>query len=368
MKRYQANKKKVNNAGFSLLEVILAMAILALISIPLLTYFTESLRYSSLMAAEQQATVLAQAVTEDLKVQSKLIEKTEGAAAYTVPYLTSASMGYTEVENNLLADGTGSITLSGTESGAERDFDVVITLSTDTKANTVSRPVIYGIDDTTDVLAVERDQKNEAIAYFMAINNAYHTANPDARLFSRGEVEGQLSRRILIHVDYNGTEYLTDIYYKYTCQNLRGIGSSDEWASSKLLDVKMADLKNIYLLYDRDTDAGATDYVELSKTDTVAADFKPELYFVCQNTQNDSSYKLQVKRLNVAQVIHTNISNTEEITGQVIDEYGNIITNTKPLTGNDAPVRLIKIKTEIYKRNHTASDNPYAVIETTKGE
>lgn len=285
-----------------------------------------------------------------------------------MPYLTSASMGYTEVENNLLADGTGSITLSGTESGAERDFDVVVTLSTDTKANTVSRPIIYGIDDTTDVLAVERDQKNEAIAYFMAINNAYHTANPGAPLLSRVEVERQLSRRILIHVDYNGTEYLTDIYYKYTCQNLRGMGSSDEWASSKLLDVKMADLKNIYLLYDRDTDAGATDYVELSKTDTVAADFKPELYFVCQNTQNDSSYKLQVKRLNVAQVIHTNISNTEEITGQVIDEYGNIITNTKPLTGNDAPVRLIKIKTEIYKRNHTASDEPYAVIETTKGE
>lgn len=365
-KRYQVNKNKIDNAGFSLLEVILSMAILAIISIPLLMYFAESMQYSSLMAKEQQATVLAQAVTEDLKVQNHLIEKPEGASAYTVPYLTDASMGYTEVVNGMNADGTGSITLAGVDG----NFDVVVTLSTDTAANAVTRPIIYGIDDTTDVLAVERDQKNEAVVYFMAINNAYYTANPVGALLTQSEVENNLSRKMIINIDNNGTEYMIDIFYKYTCTNLRGMGSSDNWNSSKLLNVKMTDLKNIYLLYDRDTDAGATDCVELNKTAAVAADFAPELYFVCQNTANDAAYKLQVKRLTSAQVIHTNISNTAgtETTGQVIDEYGNIITNTKQLTGEDSPVRLIKIKTEIYKKGHTASDEPYAVIETTKGE
>jgi len=40
-----------NNGGFSLLEVILAMAILAIISIPLLSYFTQSMKYNAMMAA-----------------------------------------------------------------------------------------------------------------------------------------------------------------------------------------------------------------------------------------------------------------------------------------------------------------------------
>lgn len=39
-----------NNGGFSLLEVILAMAILAIISIPLLSYFTQSMKYNAMMA------------------------------------------------------------------------------------------------------------------------------------------------------------------------------------------------------------------------------------------------------------------------------------------------------------------------------
>ena len=39
-----------NNGGFSLLEVILAMAILAIISIPLLSYFMQSMKYNAMMA------------------------------------------------------------------------------------------------------------------------------------------------------------------------------------------------------------------------------------------------------------------------------------------------------------------------------
>ena len=50
-----------NNGGFSLLEVILAMAILAIISIPLLSYFTQSMKYN---ADKQHATNLAQEVRE----------------------------------------------------------------------------------------------------------------------------------------------------------------------------------------------------------------------------------------------------------------------------------------------------------------
>ena len=67
-------KKQQNNGGFSLLEVILAMAILAILSIPLLSYFTQSMKYNAMMADKQHATNLAQEVMEDLKKQPQLVE------------------------------------------------------------------------------------------------------------------------------------------------------------------------------------------------------------------------------------------------------------------------------------------------------
>lgn len=368
MKKYQANKKKCNNAGFSLLEVILSMAILALISIPLLMYFSESIRYSALMEEEQKATLLAQEVTEDLKIQDNLIAIPTGESAYSVPYLKDA--GYTEKANSLDSEGKGEITLAGTEG----NYDVEVKLSTATAANAVQRPIIYGIDDTTDVLAVERDQKNEALAYFVAINNAYCAANPGSSLLTQAEIVDNLSRKITIDIGKTGTEYTISIYYEYTCTNLRGTGSSDTFTSSKLLDVRMTELKKIYLLFDRSEKAGAWDVIEVNSSAFTAGQ-EPELHFICQNLADDAAYTLQIKRPNDNWLVRTNVgrSFTNNVgtlvtyTGAVVNEAGNTLP-TETLTENATPVRVITIETKIYKKGHTASDEPYVVINTTKGE
>lgn len=372
MMKYQANKKKGNNAGFSLLEVILSMAILAIISIPLLMYFTESIRYSALMEEEQQATLLAQEITEDLKVQDNLIAIPVGESAYSVPYLKDA--GYTETANLLNADGTGDITLAGTAG----NYDVEVKLSTAVAANAVVRPVIYGIDDTTDALAVEHDQKNEALAYFVAINNAYYAANPGYSVLTQSQIISNMTRKITIDIGTSGTEYTVAVSYEYTCMNLRGTGSVDTCTTSKLLDVRMASLKNIYLLYDRNENLGATDWIDVNSTAVFTAGEEPHLYLICQNLKDDSVYTLQVKRINANQIVHTNISypaedkNTGAIiqTGRVFKETGDALQapHLKELTGTGTPVRVITIETKIYKKGHAASDEPYVIMNTTKGE
>lgn len=362
MKRKVTKQNRaVNDKGFSLLEVILSMAILAIISIPLLMYFVDSIRYSALMEKKQQATVLAQAVVEDLKAQDRLIVKPEGETGYTVPYLTDPALGYAIQQNNLLADGTGNISLLHTN----ENYDVEITLSTDTAANDNTRPVIYGIDDTTDVLSVEHNQLNEALAYFVAVNNAYVVANPSAASLSQAEIKNDMTRQIQIEITPYATEYGVCIYYDYTCENLRGTGSVDTWRTSNLLDIKIAELKNIYLLFDQDTSSSARDSIKVSNVSATPLSSYPELYLICQNPANNSGYRLSVELLDVSQVIHTNI---RDGFGQVTYADGTINTNTKELTSNTKPVRLIKIKTEIYPKGHSATDEPYAVFETTKGE
>ena len=72
-----------------MLEVILAMAILAILSIPLLSYFTQSMKYNAMTADKQHATNLAQEVMEDLKNQPATgCEPDVSRAGFTVPYLT----------------------------------------------------------------------------------------------------------------------------------------------------------------------------------------------------------------------------------------------------------------------------------------
>lgn len=158
-------KKQQNNGGFSLLEVILAMAILAILSIPLLSYFTQSMKYNAMTADKQHATNLAQEVMEDLKKQPQLVEPVS-AGGFTVPYLT----GYVQTGYIPAAAGgsttAGEVSYYGAADAIGQKYDVEVIVSTDVPENTALMPQMDGIDDTKDVVAAEGGQLQEALTYF----------------------------------------------------------------------------------------------------------------------------------------------------------------------------------------------------------
>ena len=131
-------KKKVNNAGFSLVEVILAMAILAILAIPLLNYFVESMKYNARMSQEQHATLLAQETVEDLKSQDQLIALTtrpDGTSGYQSNYLEG--LGYASISS----DASG-VSYYGAADAVHKDYDVTITVNADTAENQKLLPQI----------------------------------------------------------------------------------------------------------------------------------------------------------------------------------------------------------------------------------
>ena len=104
--------------------------------------------------------------------------------------------------------------------------------------------------------------------------------------------------------------------------------------------------------------------------------FKPEFYFICQEYPSSSpfsmNYNVEVDSEIDAPVIHSNIytgvaPGEQGIEGLIKPAGAQTLIN-KPLTSNAKPVRLINIKAEIYEKGHAATDEPLAVIETTKGE
>ncbi len=62
------HKIRNENNGFTLIELVITIAVLAVISVPLLMYFTDSMRHSARMKEQQNAVIAAQNVLEDLKV------------------------------------------------------------------------------------------------------------------------------------------------------------------------------------------------------------------------------------------------------------------------------------------------------------
>lgn len=69
MKRILRSKKR-NNAGMSLIEVIVAIAILSIVILPVLHTFIQSAQYNAKARVRQQTTAAAQTVMENLKAYS----------------------------------------------------------------------------------------------------------------------------------------------------------------------------------------------------------------------------------------------------------------------------------------------------------
>lgn len=71
MRKQQANEKKLNNAGFSLVELLVGIMLLAIISIPMLKSFGMAAKMNAKAKKELKETTVAQDVMEGLKAYNK---------------------------------------------------------------------------------------------------------------------------------------------------------------------------------------------------------------------------------------------------------------------------------------------------------
>lgn len=87
--RVTGKKKQLNNSGFSLVEVLVAIVILAIISLPVLSTFSNAARINSRARRTENANTAINNIVEEAKI-TPLKDLLRGEGEYT----------YTEVENN----------------------------------------------------------------------------------------------------------------------------------------------------------------------------------------------------------------------------------------------------------------------------
>ena len=367
-------KKKQKNAGFSLVEVVLSMAILAIISIPLLAYFTDSMKYNVMMADKQHATTLAQEVAEQLKAQNKLVAKSAvagGLDTYGVSYLTAA--GYeldTSATDTLTSstDGIGEATYYGAADKIGEKYDVKVHIDTNTTHNATGISQIYGIDDTRDALVVDDDQFQEAVVYFKAVNEAaVDSGKTGVTSKTEAEIKTDMTRTINITMNKTTTGYevIADAEYRSTI-----VDSTDTVYNQncELTSVHLKDLHAVYLLLEVSKDK---DIVSITKGTGVA--ITPELHVICQNIDSvPAGYKLQITGdidPAVDPAIYTNLGKNSH-NGTITRNSGTPFSVQEDLVANKKEVRDADIQISVYKKGkgNTAGEEPYITVNASKGE
>lgn len=169
-------KIRNENDGFTLIELVITIAVLAVISVPLLMYFTDSMRHSARMKEEQNAVVAAQNVLEELKVVDMSLDTPDyltqtatlppGATPYPTTSVTwsEVSSGSTPGPSETPAPVGSSYEVKGQYSLNKQVYTVKakITprhdLENDTHATvTYHKAKAPGMDSSKDMIATEKD-------------------------------------------------------------------------------------------------------------------------------------------------------------------------------------------------------------------
>ncbi len=293
-------KKVIKNNGFTLIEVILSMAILALVSVPLMKYFSDSLRYSVKTSIQQKATLLAQETLEELKRQPTLIQKVSGVG-YGIP---SMEGGYSiTLPTGFDATGRGEVTMTKEVSSADIDFKVNVVIDTDNPANDIERASVHSVNDSKNVMIVEGSEEFEALNYFFTKNMNYcliHNVTPSGspaaspavpapaavtQFLDLTDVRANLHREIVIEIGRLATapyKYTINAKYIYACTNVTN-NAIDYAPEYTILDTTIPELESVYLMFNivnPDTDVIR---IKWTAAPPATLDDAPDFILVCQN-------------------------------------------------------------------------------------
>lgn len=315
--------------GFSLVEVVLAVVILALVTVPIINYFT----YSALRTVDgrdkQTATIAAENTIEELNSYSNYgqieeLTKTKSDPSKQVWKKSSSPASdelhtYMERElklNDFLFQAKVKIDygIYDTDTKAVKNNEKIGEGSgdlTDPKYNDYEIPKPSEVYSSSNVVAVEDDEIDMALSEFYTTLNAETPAPNGASVgkpptINMATIRDGLDRTICIDVDYkdltdaNCKVYTVRVYYLYEF-----LKNKFEVTLQKT-DIETKSLENIFLFYKMLRGDVVNEKVRVRMGDTIPDEDieKLGIYFALQEDPIPSSYTL--KRVTTIDDVSTN--------------------------------------------------------------
>lgn len=276
------NRIKEDNQGFTLVEIVVTIMVLAIITVPLLSYFTDSVRRSAKTKQQQNAVVLAQNTLEELKVSGQDLSDpykvlatststpspsiSPNPAATSAPATAATLIPWKEVTDQPLPapiDGFyPTYYLYRTVNENDRSYLVQIKVTpkhnlTNTDASgathteTYEKVVMPEINSSTDVILQEDSTSfNEAVRQF-------HTKHTKAGgTLTRDVIATGVRRsmRLTFQEDAGNADNIeVVIYYNYhyVGSGIAGLSGSNAYyqVSVKRASIPAEDLRNVFIFF-----------------------------------------------------------------------------------------------------------------------
>lgn len=341
--------------GFSLIEVIIAITLLAILSIPVLMYFVNASVQTSDGKDDQRAELVAQSVVEELnsctsfeQMEDELIAVS--GSTWSVVSTGSSLTGVSKLKKEMEVDGFSYQAQVSIDYDYSADVDTSTNIS---KYNTYATPQLKEVYSTNNVVAAETDQNATAVSNFFY----NHTAD------GKSVIQGGIDRTMCISIEKDDTDtlYLVKVYYEYT---YKGDTHTEVVKDTKIERDRLNDIYLFYNPYRSDVD---TEKVAILCDSTMLQTEleKISLYLVCQNSlavTPPGGYKIQV--------------DVGKSTGGYLnlDYYTNnipmeTVTETSKIVEYKEEKRIAKITVDVYRGGETVFDESTRIlqVQTSKG-
>lgn len=331
----------IDDKGFSLVELLVCMAIIALVFGPILKNFLVSAKVNAKAKKVQQETTLAQNIVEDVKAKTIL----EIASTYNDNTIVHGDK--TIYTKKLIQDGKNKYNVQiiidkGVYKDANPNRDPI-------GYNNYKMPVIEDINEAKNVIATENHETSMAIS---VLYNNYRWNRELTKTdtgytvgeYSEDDIRTGLNRDIQVTINNFSGNIRVKVEAVYTCEAVPGCGR--ESYVLKETDYNR-DMHGIYVFYKPITHDKVTIHKDNTITDTI------DLFLVSQSTGGEvgTDYTIMLDNPNFVPV------------------YSNNASLSNPLVKKETKTRLYDVTVKLFSAGEDYDTAvPYVTFHTTKEE
>lgn len=367
---------KRHSDGFSLVEVIIAIAVLAVVAMSLLAYFSSANRYTNWGKTTQKADMAAQSVIEELascttfdQIKNDLAS---GSAVWVVESPEPSDNSYRL---------TRSISVDGTDYKArvKLDFEPYKgTSSTDptptplSKFNDYQAPQLDKVYSENNVVLEETDQTETALSdlFYQAYQNDKGITKEDIRGDGEEEPKGELKRTMHIDIKPYETDklYLVKGWYEYSYEKDGATYSCE----TPVKDVKIEKdaLDKIYLFYRPVNSKLDKETLDI----TAGSGISPEKfsYYVIRQEEkaepSDAATPAPTSPPYILEITSEGNSASPDLKDKVYNN-AKLASGSDSLIRHEAKDRIAMITVEIYYADEKDfnEENRIVMVQTSKG-
>lgn len=355
-----------DDSGFSLVEVMLAVAILALVTLPIINYFT----YSSMQTIDgrdrHMATMAAENVMEELHSYSNYeqIEKLADKGIWTD--VNTDDPDFTDMSRPVQVQVNGSDYSYQAKAHIQydnynADTRTVSGEAIDAEYNDYEIPTPSEVYSSYNVVAVEDDQLDAALGSFIINTQA---------MVPKDSIMNVIERTMCVDVkcldesDENKKNiFVVKLYYRY---------KYDEFTEEVVLEetnIEKDKLEGIFFFYNLLRDDVDEENIEVKFGTGISDDEikAMKIFFVCQKSDEvnrPSDYKLmRVSTSSSTAGLATYYTNVVGSDGNPSTGFG-----AEKLVERSRKKRIGSVTVDIYEKDDTAYTEPVAHLESTMAE